>query len=276
MARSRKRAKAHLEIELSFIIDFETFVCLMFALPALGFAFTIRWLITDVVIPTVYACTNRVRIARILEAADGATGRRCFRSFKCHPISGAKGRHVRKELEREIKFRRAVKLVCGALRTIRKAIPFYSKERWQFKGLFGGFDVTISLDKTAGLGDRSGYAVEFEIELPLKALDGPLVAQALAVLDQLAEWLLGQHRQLKISYRRMSKATWDPSKIKGKPRRLQKIYRKLMKKIRKAHTLEELVKRHPGARMPEPIDTTPQDQDRTGSLAPPSELADTA
>ena len=96
------------------------------------------------------------------------------------------------------------------------------------------------------------------------------------MLDQLAEWLLGEDRQPKISYRRMSKKAWDPSKIKGKPRRLQKKYRTLMQKIRKAHTLEELALRCPGARKPAPTDTAPQEAEQLVRNAQTSGLAGAA
>ena len=69
-----RAAKAHLEIEVSFVVTESEYSRLKAHLPTIGFLFDERLLITDFLIPTVYARTNRVRIARIIEWANGSTG----------------------------------------------------------------------------------------------------------------------------------------------------------------------------------------------------------
>ncbi len=233
---------AHLETEKGLPISKAEHRLLRSELPAIGFAFLKKSLITDFVIPTRGETTRRMRIEKIQKAADGSKGIRCIRCFKMHPLKGRRGKHVRMEDEKCVKPRKALAFILTMIDELDARIPFYSKKRRLYRGVYEGVEMTISLDRAWGIGKFSGHYMEIET---IQALDSTEeeVARVIELIDQLAQVLLGEKRKAKISYRKMLMKTWADGEVrknklpKEKGKKLRKargIYRKLLKKVAKA------------------------------------------
>ncbi len=233
---------AHLETEKGYGISKAESRLLRRELQAMGFAFLKKSLITDFVIPTRGETTRRMRIENIKKAADGAKGIYCIRCFKNHPIKGKRGKHVRMEDEKNVKPRKALTFILTMIGELGAPIPYYSKKRRLYRGVYEGYEMTISLDHAKGIGKFSGYYMEIETILPLDSKEEK-VAEVIAIIEKLARVLLGERRKAKISYRKMLMKTWADGEVrknklpKVKRKKLRKAkgnYKKLLKKVAKA------------------------------------------
>lgn len=223
---------AHLETEKGYRLSRAEYKLLRLVLPLLGFAFQKKSLITDFVVPTEGEVTRRMRIERIKKSADGHEGVHCIRCFKNHPIKGRDGKHVRKELEECVKPSAALKYIMKAIARLGAPIPFYSKTRRHFTGVYQGLEMTIALDHAVGLGKYSGYYMEIETILPVGS-KRKAVRKALHIIGQLAESLLSEKRPTKISYRKMLMQTWSHGKVTKK--KLHKVGRKKLRWAKKSY-----------------------------------------
>lgn len=231
---------AHFEVEKGYRLRKSEFSVLKQLLPTLGFAFQKKSHITDFVVPTRGKTTRRLRIENVKDSVDGKTGVTCIKCFKNHPIKGRNGRNVRFENERAVSAKGALSFILNVMAKLAAPIPYYTKTRLHFTGVYDGLTITITLDRARGLGRFSGRYIEIETQLPLGSKK-KVVKSALRTIDKLAAELL-QKRKRKISYRRMLMKTWSQSRVtkkkldKVRPRKLRKArvnYRKLLKLVAK-------------------------------------------
>jgi adenylate cyclase class IV len=222
---------AHLETEKGYRISKSEYHLLRHLLPKIGFAFQKKSIITDFVVPTRGATTRRLRVERIKKSADGKTGLNCIRTFKSHPIKGEEGRHVRKEQEKKVSPSQALAFIIGEIEELGAAIPYYTKKRWHFQGMYKGYQMTIALDHAVGLGRFSGRYMEIETILPVDA-SRKQVKRALKAIEKLSFHLVAEYRPSKISYRKMLMATWTHTDHSKKKLRKAKVnYVKLVSRI---------------------------------------------
>lgn len=222
---------AHLETEKGYPISSVEHGKLKKTLPALGFAFLKKSLITDFVAPSREQVTRRMRVENIEVASDGVTGVRLIRCFKNHPIKGRSGRNVRMEDERCVKPATALAFILEVIEELDAPLPYYSKVRWLYRGAYEGLEMTISLDHATGIGAFSGCYIEIETLLPLSSTKAE-VRKVLRIIAKLAGELLGGRRKEKISYRKMLGKSWSAKKRRGKGgKKTRKNYHKLFNKV---------------------------------------------
>lgn len=222
---------AHLETEKGYRISSVEHGKLKSGLPARGFAFLKKSRITDFVAPSQDQVTRRMRIENIMQASDGITGIRCIRCYKNHPIKGRSGRNVRMEDEKCVKPATALAFVLNVIDELDAPVPYYSKMRWLYRGVYEGLEMTISLDHATGIGAFSGCYIEIETLMPLSSSKAE-VRNVLRIIEKLAVELLGGKRKEKISYRKMLAKTWSSKNGRGKNnKRAKATYRKLVNKV---------------------------------------------
>jgi hypothetical protein len=219
---------AHLETEKGFRITKSEYNLITRLLPLIGFSFTNKSRLTDFLVPTAGETTKRMRIERTLTSASGELELHCIKCEKSHPISGPAGKNVRREVEKHVTPVAALSFILSAIEKHGAPIPYYSKKRSHFEGVYEGYPITIALDQAVGLGRFSGYYMELETILPMGSED---VSHALSVIDALAKSLLHEKRAAKISYRKMLMMTWVHGKLSSKKLKgAQANYGKLVRK----------------------------------------------
>ncbi len=239
---------AHLETEKGFRITKSEYNLLTRLLPLIGFSFINKSRLTDFLVPTTGETTKRMRIERILKSASGELGLHCIRCSKSHPIAGAAGKNVRREVEKHVTPMVALSFILRAIERHGAPIPYYTKKRSHFQGVYEGYPITIALDKAVGLGRFSGYYMEIETILPMGSED---VSQALSVIDALAKSLLNEKRAAKISYRKMLMMAWVHDKLSGKKLKgAQANYGKLIRKESKIGAKKASSNQAPAKRAP--------------------------
>lgn len=243
MAKSKKnRANpgAHFEVEKGYRLRRSEYTVLKELLPTIGFAFQKKSHITDFVVPTKGKTTRRMRIENVKTAADGTTGVKCIKGFKNHPIKGRAGRNVRFENEHVVSPKHVLTFILSVMSKLGAPIPYYTKTRLHYQGVYDGLEITITLDRARGLHRFSGRYIEIETLLPLGSKK-KVVKSALKTIKKLAAELLKKRRP-KISYRKMLMKTWSHGRVTKKklhkvPRRklhkAQVNYKKLLRRVAK-------------------------------------------
>lgn len=221
----------HYEIERGFCLNRSQWRDLKRRSAQLRLKFSRKLKITDLVIPSTGKSTNRLRIERTVQSVDQVCGVKFLRCTKSHPLRGEIGEHIRHELEKEVSVDTALKFISRAVDKHEAAIPRYNKTRTEYTCTYGGFEMTVSLDHAFGLGRYSGRYMEIETTLPNGSTR---VADALAVIGNLAALLLGKKCRNKISYRKMVMETWNHRKASSSKKRLARLRDKHRRLIRDA------------------------------------------
>jgi hypothetical protein len=147
---------AHFEVEKGYRLRKSEYAVLKELLPTLGFAFQKKSQITDFVVPTRSKTTRRMRIENVKESVDGNNGVKCIKGFKNHPIKGRAGRNVRFENEHVVSPKRVLTFILNVMGKLAAPIPYYTKTRLHYTGVYEGIVFTITLDRARGLDRFSG------------------------------------------------------------------------------------------------------------------------
>jgi hypothetical protein len=234
-----KCSDTHLEIEHGWPISVEEYDEFPAKLKKRGFKFARRLLITDFILPMVF--TNRLRIVRAWEDG-GREHQHYIRCLKSHPLKGTELEDIRKEQERNLRWRQAQGFVIRAIDFLRAPVPHYSKVRDEYEGEYAGGLTTVARDRAVGLGEKSGRFLEVEATRNV-SFDRRAAVKLNDNIADLGHSLLGDKRKNKSSYRKMLMSSIKHGEeiiCDDAVHALMRQYQELLPKIRDASSLNEL------------------------------------